>query len=532
MPISPQVRRVLGRATNSTRTVAVVGLLVAALIVVALVGIRTEARAAEGDISLFAGQPVASATSDEARPVNLGVRFSVANDATLVGLRFYRTPRQTSEYVGSLWGQDGRLLARATFAASRASGWQTANVPSPVRLTGGQAYVASYFAADGGYAYVTRGFVAPTVKDGVTVPASGGVYRYGSGSAFPTSSYRATNYLVDVVVSSNTPGPSTSGTPGTPTTSSTPAPPPSSETLPTATVKPSASAPQTGAPGGVCPSGQVGTPPACVPAPPATPAPGKSWRLTFNDDFDGSALSSARWATCFDWNYGACADSPNQGRERYNSSQIQVRDGVGRLIAEPLSPSASSNGCYQGRCDYKSGVISTARLRADDGSAYRYSFTYGYVESRVKLTSKKGFFSAVWLLPNNPSYGYDTEIDVAEVLGGNPDTVFMTYHYSGRAKSSTPNRGNHNNGACAVKDYTKDFVRLGVDWQRNHIAWYIDGVKCGQFDGDTSTIEDSPMHLILNVMVDNAWQRDWTLTSSAGASDEMQVDYVRVFQQG
>ena len=192
---------------------------------------------------------------------------------------------------------------------------------------------------------------------------------------------------------------------------------------------------------------------------------------------------------------------------------------------------APGSSCYLGTCNYKSGVLTTARTRADDGSDYRFAFTYGYVETRVKLASKSGFFSAVWMLPNSPNYSYDTELDIAEVLGGNPNTIFMTYHYNGRSRSSTPNVGNGNNGACAAKDYTKDFVRLGLDWQPTHIAWYIDGVKCGQFDGNSSTIEDGPMHLILQVMVDNAWQRDWKHTSSAGAMDEMQVDYLRVFQQ-
>ena len=55
------------------------------------------------------------------------------------------------------------------------------------------------------------------------------------------------------------------------------------------------------------------------------------------------------------------------------------------------------------------------------------------------------------MLPTNPSFSYDTEIDIVEILGGHPDTVFMTYHYNGRGSSFTPNNGLHNNGACATK---------------------------------------------------------------------------------
>ena len=92
---------------------------------------------------------------------------------------------------------------------------------------------------------------------------------------------------------------------------------------------------------------------------------------------------------------------------RHLPSQIKVGGGLCRLVAEPMSPAVSNSGCYQAKCDYKSGVITTARLQANDGSAYRYSFTYGYVESRTRLTSKNGFFTAFWMLPNDPNYSFD-----------------------------------------------------------------------------------------------------------------------------
>jgi len=49
----------------------------------------------------------------------------------------------------------------------------------------------------------------------------------------------------------------------------------------------------------------------------------------------------------------------------------------------------------------------------------------------------------------------------------------------------------YNNGACTVRDYSQDWVRFGVDWQPDHIAWYIDGVKRGEFT-DATKIENGP----------------------------------------
>jgi len=60
----------------------------------------------------------------------------------------------------------------------------------------------------------------------------------------------------------------------------------------------------------------------------------------------------------------------------------------------------------------------------------------------------------------------------------------------------------------------------------------VDGVKCGQFDGNASTIESGPMQLILHMMVDNPWERDWgSVLSSQSLVGQLEVDYIRIYQQ-
>ena len=264
--------------------------------------------------------------------------------------------------------------------------------------------------------------------------------------------------------------------------------------------------------------------------PPA--AAGRAWDLTFSEEFSSASYDPAKLTPCFDWNYGGCTGSFNQGREYYAASQIQVSNGVAHLVAEPTSPPIASNACQNGSCTYLSGLLSTARPRADNSSAYLYKFTYGYVEARLKLIGTQGFFTAFWMLPTDTSYTYRTEIDILEHLGHDPETMFMTYHYNNRTTSFAVNSGARNNGACPVKDYTSDFHRFGIDWQADHVAWYIDGIKCAQFDGTAATIENGPMQIILDVMVDNVWQRSWNvgLLDSTLVRD-LGVDYIRVFQQ-
>lgn len=275
----------------------------------------------------------------------------------------------------------------------------------------------------------------------------------------------------------------------------------------------------------------AGAPPPAGTAPPFAAATGKHWALNFSEEFNGSDYNHARLTPCFDWNTGDCTATFNNGRERYLPSQVTVSNGTAKLTAAPAATPYPSSACQNGLCTYNAGLLSTARPRADNGSDYLYKFTYGYVVSRFKFPATRGFFTAFWMLPASTSYSYRSEIDILELLGDDPTTMFMTYSYQDRAQSFAVNQGKFNNGACPVKDYSKDFVEMGVDWEPNRIAWYIDGVRCAEYT-DASQIENGPMQLILHMMVDNNWQRRWGVgLTDPTLTRQLQVDYIRVYQQ-
>jgi hypothetical protein len=307
------------------------------------------------------------------------------------------------------------------------------------------------------------------------------------------------------------------------------APPPTDGSAPTGTPPATATAPPSTRPPATRTPTRAGG--GATGGPPFAAASGKRWRLSFSEEFNGSGYSRSKLTPCFDWNYGGCTASFNNGRERYLPSQVVVSNGTAKLIAAPLSPAQASDACQGGSCTYKAGLLSTARPRADNGSDYLYAFRYGYVEARFKFPATRGFFTAFWMLPADPSYSYRSEIDILELLGDDPTTMFMTYHYGDRSQSYNVNKGKFNNGACPVKDYSKGFVRMGVDWQPNRIAWYIDGRKCAEFT-NRAQIESGPMQIILHMMVDNDWQRRWNVgLTDPTLTRQLEVDYIRVYQQ-
>jgi Domain of unknown function (DUF4082)/Bacterial Ig-like domain/Bacterial Ig domain len=148
-------------------------------------------------------QPV-QASSGDTQPVNVGVQFTPDENGTITGIRFYKGVGNTGTHVGSLWDQYGDLLGRVTFTDESVAGWQQANFATPVPVTAGETYTASYLAPNGGYA-ADAGALSSAVTSGpLTALADGGVYAYNSSSAFPTQSYDGTNYWVDVVFAPNT----------------------------------------------------------------------------------------------------------------------------------------------------------------------------------------------------------------------------------------------------------------------------------------------------------------------------------------
>lgn len=143
--------------------------------------------------------------SNDSTPVELGVKFRADSSGYVTGLRFYKAKTNVGTHIGHIWSKSGVLLGSATFTNETGSGWQQVNFSSPIPVTANTTYIASYFAPVGHYSgdnyyFATAGInnsPLHALANGVDGP--NGVYRYASSSGFPTSTYRSTNYWVDIV---------------------------------------------------------------------------------------------------------------------------------------------------------------------------------------------------------------------------------------------------------------------------------------------------------------------------------------------
>ncbi|OWV89904.1 Mo-co oxidoreductase dimerization domain protein [Rhizobium sp. R635] len=159
--------------------------------------------------SLFTGADTSGVTSaNDANSVELGVKFIASANGQITGLTYYKSAQDTGTHVGSLWTTGGQLLGQATFINETASGWQTVSFTQPINITAGTTYVASYH-SNGFYSATANYFTTDYTSGALTAPASSvsggnGVYAYGTSSLFPTSSYNAANYWVDVLYQQGT----------------------------------------------------------------------------------------------------------------------------------------------------------------------------------------------------------------------------------------------------------------------------------------------------------------------------------------
>ena len=234
--------------------------------------------------------------------------------------------------------------------------------------------------------------------------------------------------------------------------------------------------------------------------PPVPLLPG-SWNLKLNENFD--AIDSNIWSNRYWWNGNAGTEAT------FSPSQVSASGGILNLTASRQNTVATTGVTNP----YVSGLLTSGGIQGS--KAPGFTFKYGYVETRSKMAPGLGMWSALWMLPAD--YADDFELDMFENLGRTPTTAQSFYHFGSTFYAAiTPSA-----------DLTAAFHTYGVDWEPDHITWYLDGVALHTFTS-VPLIINRPMYLILNLDVGGPWAGP--LSASSPTSSTWQVDYIRVWQ--
>ncbi len=256
------------------------------------------------------------------------------------------------------------------------------------------------------------------------------------------------------------------------------------------------------------------------------PVPGQMARVIFSDEFSGGAgtpLDTAKWAA-----ETGGSGWGNEELQYYTGEPANVRlDGNGNLEirATSLQPSTELT-CWYGKCRYTSARLITKG---------KFEFQYGRAEARIKVPTGLGVWPAFWLLGNDidkvgwPSCG---EIDIMELIGKEPSTVYGTIHGPGYSGANGISRSKMLPKGSRVSD---DFHVFGVEWSKNRITWFLDGkryatVKKSDLPKGNEWAFDRPHFLLLNFAVGGKWPGSPDTATIFPQS--MLIDYVRVTSGG
>jgi beta-glucanase (GH16 family) len=243
--------------------------------------------------------------------------------------------------------------------------------------------------------------------------------------------------------------------------------------------------------------------------------------LTFSDDFNSLSLYDAATKTgTWRTEYGYGGPGTNASRVLNNELEIYMDAKFGGTSGSALgiNPFSLNNGMltitaaptptqalqYLDNHSYTSGLLT---------SKFSFAQEYGYFEVRAKMPDAQGFWPAFWMLPTDNSW--PPELDIFEVLSGDPSTVYMTSH----GKGSGAQAGSQN----IVHIDTTQFHTYGVDWGPSLLKYYVDGVEVAE-QATPNVMKGKEMFMLLNLAVGG-----WAGSPNSGASAQMQVDFVHAY---
>lgn len=226
--------------------------------------------------------------SHEWSPLEVGLRFTTERAELITGVQVYKPTDDKGDTptTGSLWNEDGELLARTTFTPTEKVGWISVSFDKPVRASADETYTVSVYEKSATYASTLWGLTSPLTTSGASTQSRAGVYLHSRSTGFPYKVWNASNYWVDVQLaeapnSDPTAAPTSSPSPTPTRTTTSPSPTASTSPTPTLSNSPTTSPSPTPTRTTTSPSPTASTSPTASPSATPTSSAGlKGWQLT------------------------------------------------------------------------------------------------------------------------------------------------------------------------------------------------------------------------------------------------------------
>jgi len=271
----------------------------------------------------------------------------------------------------------------------------------------------------------------------------------------------------------------------------------------------------------------------------ASSSANKHPKIVWSDEFNGHRLDTSKWG--YQLGNGTAVGLQGWGNnelEYYTDRDKNVRVDDGKLII--TARKENFTGTAAGGNEGQNFTWTSGRIR----TAGKFSRTYGKIEIRAKLPTGKGFWPAIWMLPEdqpgNP-YGLwaaNGEIDIAEGWGSKPKNIGQTLNYGGMWPNNVYSTYQY---TFPKKDTVAKWHTYTLEWRSNEIKWLIDDevtfTKTGWWstkaqpatsDADLNAWPapfDKPFYLLLNLAVGGNFDGNPDATTPNKA--EMEIDSIQ-----
>jgi beta-glucanase (GH16 family) len=235
----------------------------------------------------------------------------------------------------------------------------------------------------------------------------------------------------------------------------------------------------------------------------AAPPKTSNWILTFEDNFELTSLDTNKWHP-----HDHFCGVRNNELQAYIPENVIIENGLCKLKCEKKNANYGYCGLSSIVKEYASGIII---------SMNKFDQKYGYFEIRCKIPKGKGYWPAFWLLPYNK---WPPEIDILEILGHEPNKVYMTNHYivNGQHQST--------GSSFLGPDFSKDFHTFGVEWDSLKLVWYVDSIERFR---STNGIPQEPFYILINLALGGSWPGSPDSTTIFPGFFE--IDWVRAYKK-
>ncbi len=244
----------------------------------------------------------------------------------------------------------------------------------------------------------------------------------------------------------------------------------------------------------------------------------EGYSLAWSDEFNNSSINMSDWQYEIGdgTDYGLPAGWGNDEMQLYtdnaDNSGIENDGEISALFIRAMN---------DGNEGFTSAKLTTK------GSV---SIRFGRVDIKAKMPKGQGIWSAIWMLGDNidqidwPGCG---EIDVAEILGNEPNNMYSTLHYTNGEHS---HREKQDNKELSNDTYSDAYHIFSVDWTPENLTFSVDGMEVQKvpIEDDMKEFLRS-FYVVLNVAVGGNWPGSPDNTTVFPQT--MYVDYIRVFEK-